>query len=66
MNIPITNGTTVISDVDDVCDRIEDKIVELENENPANPLIQKLLDLEANVVLQEYYQWQDSNNVIIE
>lgn len=51
---------------DEMCDRIEAKIVELQNENYADPRVQQLLDLEAEIVLQEYYQWQNSQNVITE
>ena len=47
---------------DEMCDLIEDKIAELQNENYADSRIEQLLDLEADIVLQEYYQWQHSNN----
>ena len=46
---------------DEMCDIIEAKIVELQNENYADPRVQELLDFEAEIVLQEYYQWQISN-----
>lgn len=49
-----------------MCDILEAKIIELQNENYADPRVHELLDLEADIVLQEYYQWQDSNNVTIE
>ena len=35
-------------------DTIERKIVELENDTMSDPRIQALLDLEAEIVLQEY------------
>ena len=35
-------------------DTIERKIVELENDTMSDPRIQQLLDLEAEIVLQEY------------
>jgi hypothetical protein len=48
---------------DEFCDVIEDKIAELQNEDYSSVVAQQLLDLEADIVLQEYYQWQNSNNV---
>ena len=44
---------------DEVCDIIEAKIVDLQNENYADPRVQQLLDLEAEIVLQEYYESQE-------
>ena len=40
---------------DKLLDAIEHRIVELENENINDPRIQELLDLEADIVLREYY-----------
>jgi hypothetical protein len=45
--------------IEEVLDEIEYKITELENENLADPRIQRLLDLEAKIVLREYYAGLD-------
>lgn len=39
----------------EILDTIELKIVELENKNMADPRIQWLLDMEADLVLEDYY-----------
>jgi len=44
-----------MTQLDNLLDSIERKIVELENENINDPRIQELLDLEADVVLGKYY-----------
>jgi hypothetical protein len=47
---------------------IERKIVELENDTMSDPRIQALLDLEAEIVLQEYFEtaaW-DASDVLVE
>lgn len=39
----------------EMCEIIESKIVEIQNENYADPRIQQLLDFESDIVLREYY-----------
>ncbi len=40
---------------DDLCDFIEQRIRDFQNDNYASPLAQDLLDEEADIVLREYY-----------
>ena len=46
-------------------DTIERKIVELENDTMSDPRIQALLDLEAEIVLQEYLAGKEYFEVIV-
>jgi len=41
---------------DEMNDILESKIAEIQNENYADPRVQELLNFEAEIVLQEYYQ----------
>lgn len=49
----------------EILDTIEAKIVELENENRADPRIQQLLDIEGTLVLKEYYAYLENTTIQI-
>jgi len=40
---------------EEMCNVIESKIVEIQNEKYADPRVQQLLEFESDIVLQEYY-----------
>ena len=42
-------------DIDLICDTIEMAIAAEQNQDYASPLAQQLLDLEADIVLRDYY-----------
>lgn len=48
---------------DEILDTIELKIVELENNNWTDYRIQELLDMEADLILQDYYHSKECYDV---